>query len=116
MRPSSAILKPARWGITAFICLVALGACAREIGQPFDVDAVDRLKPGHSTYADAVKQFGVPNRRAIGHGSETIAHWHYLKDTPDGTDYDSLKIVFDQNGRMVRIVERLDSGEDEGES
>ena len=115
MRLSSELLKPARWGIAAFAIVLALGACAREIGQPFDVDAVDMMRPGHSTYTDAVKQFGKPVR-VRGHGSDTIAHWHYLKDAPDGTEYDSLKIIFDQDGRMVRVVERLDSGEDEDES
>lgn len=115
MRLSSELLKPARWGIVAFACMIALGACAREIGQPFDVDAVDKLRPGHSTYQDAVRQFGKATR-VRGHGSETIAHWHYLKDTAEGTEYDSLKIVFDQDGRMVRIVERLDSGEEDDET
>lgn len=112
MRLPSEMLKPAGWVIAAFAIVLALGACAREIGQPFDVDAVDRLQPGHSTYADAVKQFGKASR-VRGHGSDTIAHWHYLKDTADGTEYDSLKIVFDQDGRMVRVVERLDSGEED---
>ncbi len=115
MRLSPELLKPARSAIVAFACVLALGACAREIGKPIDVDAVDMMRPGHSTYTDAVKQFGKPVR-VRGHGSDTIAHWHYLKDAPDGTEYDSLKIIFDQDGRMVRVVERLDSGEDEDES
>jgi len=101
-----------RRGLAAFACLLALGACARSIGQPFDVDAVNRLKPGHSTYQDAVTQFGKATR-IRGQGGRTVAHWHYLKDTPGGTEYDSLKILFDENGRMVRVVERLDSDDED---
>ncbi len=93
-------------------CLLALGACARSIGQPFDVDAADRLRPGLSTYQDAVTQFGKATR-IRGQGGRTVAHWHYLKDTPGGTEYDSLKILFDENGRMVRVVERLDSDDED---
>lgn len=101
--------------LAAFGCLIALGACAREIGQPIDADAVGKLTPGRSTYADVVRQFGQAVR-VRGHGSGTVAHWQYLKDTPDGTEYDSLRIVFDKDGRMIRVVEWLDSGDEEGES
>jgi len=38
------------------------------------------------------------------------------QDTPDGTEHDSLRIVFDREGRMVRVVEWLDSGDEEEES
>ena len=33
-----------------------------------------------------------------------------------GTEYDSLRIVSDKEGRMVRVVEWLDSGDEEEES
>ncbi len=108
-------LKPTRWALTAIVCALALGACARSIGQPITPDAVGGLTPGKTTYADAVRQFGKASR-VKGQGSRIVAHWRYLKDTPDGTNYDSLKIMFDENGRMVRVVEWLDSGEEEDES
>ena len=104
-----------RLAIAAVACVVALGACAHEIGQPIDAGAVEKLTPGRSTYADVVRQFGKAIR-VRGHGSGTVAHWQYLKDTPDGTEYDSLRIAFDKDGRMVRLVEWLDSGEEEEES
>jgi hypothetical protein len=108
-------LVSVRLAMAAVGCLVALGACAREIGQPLDAAAVETLTPGRSTYADVVREFG----KAVhvrGHGSGTVAHWQYLKDTPEGTEYDSLRIMFDKNGRMVRVVEWLDSGDEEEES
>lgn len=101
-----------RRSLAAIACLLVLGACAREIGQPLEVDAVDRLKLGQSTYQDAVAQFGKATR-VKGQGNRIVAHWHYLKDTDGGTEYDSLKILFDEDGRMVRIVERLDSDDEE---
>jgi len=109
------ILKPVRGSLAALVCVLALGACAREIGQPIDAGAVEKLTPGQSTYADVVRQFGKA-ARVRGHGSGTVAHWHYLKDTPNGTEYDNLRIVFDRDGRMIRVVEWLDSGDEEEES
>lgn len=109
------LLGPVRSGVAVLACILALGACARSIGQPITADAVERLTPGKTTYANAVQQFGKATR-IKGQGSRIVAHWHYLKDTPDGTEYDSLRIMFDENGRMVRIVEWLDSGEEEEES
>jgi hypothetical protein len=105
-------LETIRLAVAALVCGVALGACAREIGQPIDAAAVGKLTPGRSTYADVVSQFGKAVR-VRGHGSGTVAHWQYLKDTPDGTEYESLRIVFDKNGRMVRIIDWLDSGDEE---
>lgn len=105
-------LETIRLAVAALVCGVALGACAREIGQPIDAAAVGKLTPGRSTYADVVSQFGKAVR-VRGHGSGTVAHWQYLKDRPDGTEYDSLRIVFDKNGRMVRIIDWLDSGDEE---
>lgn len=115
MRRTLDRLKPARWAITTVVCALALGACARSIGQPITAESVEQLTPGKTTYADAVRQFGKASR-VKGQGSRIVAHWRYLKDTPDGTNYDSLRIMFDENGRMVRIVEWLDSGEEEDES
>lgn len=111
--PLSPFLSPrSRRSFAAIACLLALGACGREIGQPLEVDAVDRLRPGQSTYQDAVAQFGEATR-VKGQGGRIVAHWHYLKDTAGGTEYDSLKILFDEDGRMVRIVERLDSDDED---
>lgn len=42
-----------------------------------------------------------------------MAHWHYMKDTAGETEYDSLNILFDENGRMVGIAERLDSDDED---
>lgn len=96
----------------ALVYVPALGGCARSIGQPIRADAVQKLTQGKTTYADVVRQFGKPIR-VRGHGNGTVAQWQYLKDRSDGTNYDSLRIVFDKDGRMVRVVEWLDSGEEE---
>ena len=109
-------LKPVGWGMAAIVCALAVGGCARSIGQPIAAESVDRLTPGKTTYADVVRQFGKAVR-VRGHGNgTTVAHWQYLKDTPDGTDYDSLRIAFDRDGRMIRIVDWRDSGEEDDET
>ncbi len=115
MKISMNLPGPPRLVWAALLCVVALGACAREIGRPIDAATVETLTPGSSTYADAVRQFGKADR-VRGHGSGTVAQWRYLKDTPRGTEYDSLRIAFDKDGRMVRVVEWLDSDDEEEES
>lgn len=108
MRLPSDMLKPASCRIAILACVLVLAACGRTIGQPFDVAAADALTPGESTYEDAVVQFGKASHFE-GYGHSVIAHWHYLKDQPGATDYASVTIMFGRDGRMVRIVERLDS-------
>jgi len=102
------MLKPASWSTAALACVLVLAACGRTIGQPFDVAATDALTPGESTYEDAVVQLGKANHFK-GYGHSVIAHWHYLKDQPGGTDYASVTIMFGRDGRMIRIVDRLES-------
>lgn len=111
MRLSPKMLKLVLLAFVGLVCVPALGGCARSIGQPISADAVQKLTPGKTTFADVVRQFGKPSR-VRGHGSDTVAQWQYLKDRSGGTNYDSLRIEFDKDGRMVRLVEWLDSGEE----
>jgi len=105
--------KAAYNGIAAITCILALSACGRSIGQPFDIAAADTLKPGESTYEDAVAQLGTASHFK-GYGSGRVAHWHYLKDQPGGVAYTSVTIMFGRDGRMRGVVERLDSKSDGG--
>ncbi len=110
---SSKPLKSTRSVIVALTCTLALGACGRSIGQPFDIGAADMLKPGKSTYEEAVAQLGTPSHFK-GYGSGRVAHWHYLKDQPRGVEYTSVTIMFGRDDRMLGVVERLDSKPDGG--
>ncbi len=112
MRSPQGVLSPAHWKIAVVACALALAACGRSIGEPFDVAAANVLTPGKSTYEDAVKQLGVASH-VKGYGQGTVAHWHYLEDTPEGTEYASVTIMFGRDARMVRIIERLDSNLDD---
>ena len=108
MRLPSDMLKPASCWIAVLACVLMLAACGRTIGQPFDVAATDALTPGESTYEDAVVQLGKASHFK-GYSHSMIAHWHYLKDQPGGTDYASVTIMFGRDGRMIRIVDRRES-------
>jgi len=112
VRSPSGVFSPAHWKISVVACVLALAACGRSIGEPFDVAAANVLTPGKSTYEDAVKQLGIASH-VKGYGQGTVAHWHYLEDTPEGTEYASVTIMFGRDARMVRIIERLDSNLDD---
>lgn len=112
MRLPPGVFSPAHWKIAVVACVLALAACGRSIGEPFDVTAATVLTPGKSTYEDAVKQFGIASH-VKGYGQGTVAHWHYLKNTPEGTEYASVTIMFGRDSRMVRIIERVDSSLDD---
>jgi hypothetical protein len=113
VRLPSELFKPARGAIATLACALTVGACGRSIGQPFEVAAADTLTPGKSTYEDAVARFGTASHFK-GYGQGKVAHWHYLKDRPGGGEYSSVTIMFDRDGRMVGVVERLDSKSDGG--
>ena len=102
------IVKPLSSSILIVLASLALVACGRSIGAPFDMAAANTLTPGVSTLDDAVAKLGTTTHR-VGSARGTVAHWHYLRDRSGGaTESASVTIMFDRNGRMVDILQRLE--------
>ena len=102
------IVKPSSSSILIVLASLALVACGRSIGAPFDMAAANTLTPGVSTLDDAVAKLGTTTHR-VGSARGTVAHWHYLRDRSGGaTESASVTIMFDRNGRMVDILQRLE--------
>jgi hypothetical protein len=57
------------------LAIVVLSACSTAIGQPFDPNLVNQLRPGVSTRADATRLFGTPDFVKTNSAGETDVEW-----------------------------------------
>jgi len=85
----------------------AIAACAT-LGNKFDPDRVDDLKPGISTIADATAILGPPAfDSSDGHGSRFL-QWQYTRIWAfGGLSGADIGILFDDTGRMVRVTHSI---------
>lgn len=73
------------------------------VGNRFDVDKIGELNPGKTTVVDATKLLGDPSSRSALPDGEVLLEWNYSTGSPMGGSAGHASIVFDRQGRMVRI-------------
>jgi outer membrane protein assembly factor BamE (lipoprotein component of BamABCDE complex) len=100
----SLIARAALCVVAAATVLVA-AACTTVVGREFDISAADSLRPGVSTRADAVAALGVPTSESAA-GSGTLLQWQYSKGQWMNGSGAHLAILFDRDGRMVKVTQR----------
>lgn len=83
-----------------FVFLTACGS-----GTNFSQTEVERLKPGATTYDQAVANLGKPYAIKTDEKGRKVATWAYA--SPIGAR--AVTIVFDGSGVMERIASRTDS-------
>lgn len=89
--------------------LGVLAACA-SAGTNYDPAKADQLVPGESTRAEAVKLLGKPNSETFRADSSVILLWMHSRGTAWGTGKSrSLAILFDKDGRMLRLLQRTET-------
>ena len=82
----------------------AIAACTT-IGDKFDPDRVDGLKPGISTIADATTILGPPAFQSRDSNGSSFLQWHYTQISAfSGLSGADVGILFDDSGRMVRVT------------
>jgi len=91
------------------VLLLIVGGCSREIGTKYEPSLADRLVPGSSTLADAVRLLGKPFKTRGTLRGITWAEWWYLKDHPHRTESQNLVALFAANGTLLSIVRRHDN-------
>lgn len=94
-------------GLTVLLLIV--GGCSREIGTKYEPPLADRLMPGSSTFADAVRLLGKPFKTKGTLRGITWAEWWYLKDHRQRTESQNLVALFAANGTLLSIVRRHDN-------
>jgi len=82
----------------------AVASCAT-IGNKFDLDRVDDLKPGISTIADATAILGPPALQSPYSNGSRLLQWHYTQISAfSGLSGADIGILFDDTGRMIRVT------------
>jgi hypothetical protein len=83
---------------------LALGACASQVGRQFDPALAGRLQPGVSTEADAMALLGAPEAVTTAADGRQMLQWLYVRGAVAGGSSAHLAIIFDGEGRMVRVA------------
>jgi len=79
-------------------------------GNVFDINKVDQLTPKVSTEADAKRLLGAPTSvTSMAHGAQLL-QWLYSQGTATGGSGAHVAILFDQEGKMIRVQHRLQTG------
>jgi outer membrane protein assembly factor BamE (lipoprotein component of BamABCDE complex) len=92
------------------VCLAASGCV--ELGNHFDIDRVDQLRPGSSTEADAVNLLGQPVSVVTDPANRhQLVIWQYANGNGLGTGSAAkLAVSFDEHGTMIMVVQRTTVG------
>ncbi|WP_412480689.1 hypothetical protein [Azonexus sp. IMCC34839] len=88
------------------LALTVLSASAATLGQEFEIERADSFQQGATTFDEAKEQLGVPTSISTdAEGNQTI-WWKYVKVNLLGKDIRKLAVVFDKEGKMLRIAHR----------
>jgi hypothetical protein len=88
--------------IIALTCAIA--ACTT-IGNKFNPDRVDDLKPGVSTIVDATAILGPPAFESPDTNGTRLLQWQYTRISVfSGLSGADIGILFDDTGRMIRVT------------
>lgn len=85
----------------------AIAGCTT-IGNKFDPDRVDDLKPGISTIADATAILGPPALQSPDSNGSCLLQWNYTQISAfSGLSGADIGILFDDTGRMIRVTHSI---------
>lgn len=96
-------LKRSATIIVLLTAAILVGGCGRDVGSRIDPTAARTLEPGITTLEEASERIGPPLRTRRYLNGRTVASWSYLNDPPLGAQVQRLDILFDAEGRMIRI-------------
>ena len=92
--------------ISALLAGAVLCSGCMTHGAQFDPNLADRLQPGVSTVQDAAQLLGRPSAESRLANGEALMQWQYVTGTMVGGRGSHLAVLFDSNGRMIRIVHK----------
>jgi hypothetical protein len=92
--------------VTLLLGAALLAGCAFR-GTPFAWSDVDALRPGVTTYTQAVAQLGKPNHELIDERGVKWVQWRSWVDLGLGTVYEQgVRVRFDKDDRMIEVFSR----------
>jgi len=88
--------------ITAALIALTLG-CAHTSGSRFNMDDVDAMKPGVTTLTEAKEKLGKPYAVKFDAAGNQMVTWAWASTSLAGASKGAASIIFDKEGKMVRI-------------
>jgi len=92
----------------SLIAAVALVCGCASVGKDFSMVDVDSLQPGVTTYEEAKEKLGKPSSVRTAADGRTAARWVHSEASVISTSAKGVTIVFDKDGKMIRIAGRSD--------
>jgi hypothetical protein len=90
---------------TSALTLLLCVACATT-GHRHNPAGVDSLEPGVSTIEDAQALIGRPSAETNYADGSRLLQWQFIHGTPFGASGSHLAVLFDADGKFVRVVHR----------
>jgi hypothetical protein len=89
----------------ALVFAASIAGCAH-MGNKFDLASADTFQPGVTTLDEAKAKLGEPVAVSTdANGSQRVS-WKYVSASPVGAQGARLDVVFDKDGKMVRVAHR----------
>lgn len=88
---------------------IALSGCV-SVGHKLDMSKTDQLKPGVSSSADAIALFGAPTSEGTNADGSKLLIWKWVHGSAFGAQAQNLQIVFDEDGKMLRVAHKGAAG------
>lgn len=89
--------------------LAAIVAGCSTYGGKFDPQRVSELKPGVSTITEAASLLGPPKAESNFANGSRLLQWQYVHGSILGGSGAHVAVLFDKDGRMVRVTHKYDS-------
>lgn len=91
----------------ASAAVVVMAGCA-SVGQDFSTADVDAMKPGITTYQEAVAKLGKPMRTTTQADGQMAVGWSRASAVMGAVSSKGVVILFDKEGKMIRVVHRTE--------
>ena len=92
--------------LSVFFVLIFSG-CA-SYGTKFEMQDVDAFRQGITTYEQAVQRLGKPNSQHFQADGARAVTWLYITATMGVRESRSVGVLFDREGKMVRILSKAE--------
>lgn len=92
--------------IAALLSFLVSTVSAATLGAEFEIERADAFQQGVTTLDEAKEQLGVPTSVSTDAEGNQVVWWKYVKVNLLGKDVRKLAVVFDKDGKMLRVTHR----------
>lgn len=92
--------------VAALISFIISSVQAATVGNEFEIERADTFQQSVTTIDQAKEQLGTPTSVSTDAESNQVLWWKYAKVNLLGKDVRKLAVVFDKDGKMLRVAHR----------